>query len=490
MKHNMAWMTNRHWALLLAAVVAVALLVLFSVTALLPPATSTPVSQSSATASALPQPSNLLQNGSFEGGSLRPWYLRVRPGAAATVTLDTSTATDGAASVRADVTQSSTDWHAQLIQDVALMSGQTYNLSFWPKAMYNLSFWAKASTARTMMYALQSGVAPDYPVYYQNTVALTTNWQYFTVRFTYSASSDPNAFLGFHLAQATGSIWIDDVSLSTHFGTQPPGSALPSDSDCAARVPRSSWEPRPDNATANQTLPTTAQQAQIQAASWTGAGMEGATSDAYLHRVTGTFTGTSDEILRWVACKWGIDEDIVRAQAYQESDWYQSQRGDYASRSDNCPPGTFDGTGCYHSYGLLQIKYDHTPFTWPMSAQSTPFNVDYAYAWWRNCYEGHAAYLSQQTSTYHEGDLWGCIGFWYSGGWYDAGANNYISQVQQWYATKPWLQLGFQANTRRWRVGLRVVLHSLSDLTVAGGDRPVSSARGTSPRCSRGEHAC
>jgi hypothetical protein len=435
MKHSMAWMLKRHRALLVAAVVAVAQLVLFSFTALPPPATSTPVSQSSATATALPQPSNRLQNGSFEGGSLTPWYLRVRPGAAATVTLDTSTATQGAASARADVTQSSTDWYAQLIQDVALTSGQTYNLSFW----------AKASTARTMTYALQSGVAPDYPVYYQNTVALTTNWQYFTVTYTDSASSDPNAFLSFHLAQATGSIWIDDVSLtpSTHFGTLPPGSALPSDSDCAARVRQSSWEPRPENSTANQTRPTTAQQAQIQAASWANAGMDGATSDAYLHRVTGNFTGTTDELLQWVACKWGIDEDIVRAQVDYESDWYQSQRGDYASGSAKCPPGTFDGTGCYHSYGLLQVKYDWAPYTWPMSVQSTPFNVDYAYAWWRNCYEGHAAYLYQQTSTYHAGDLWGCIGFWYTGRWYDPAATDYISQVRNLYATKPWLQPGF-----------------------------------------------
>jgi hypothetical protein len=51
--------------------------------------------------------------------------------------------------------------------------------------------------------------------------------------------------------------------------------------------------------------------------------------------------------------------------------------------------------------------------------------------------------LYHQTFTYHAGDLWGCIGFWYSGGWYDAGAKNYINQVQNRYATKPWLEPGF-----------------------------------------------
>lgn len=296
-----------------------------------------------------------------------------------------------------------------------------------------------------MTYALQSGVAPDYPVYYQNTVALTTNWQYFTVTYTDRASSDPNAFLGFNLAQATGSIWIDDMSLtpSTHFGTLPPGSALPSDSDCAARVRQSSWEPRPDNATANQTLPTAAQQAQIQAASWTSAGMDGATSDAYLHRVTGNFTGTTDEILQWVACKWGIDEDIARAQAAKESSWHQDYRGDYRQDSSLCPPGTWDGSGCYQSYGLLQIKYHWVPFTWPMSRNDTAFNADYAYAWWRNCYEGHVRFLHDLGGGYGPGDLWGCVGFWYSGRWYDSGAQTYIGLVQNNYNTKPWLQSGF-----------------------------------------------
>ena len=34
------------------------------------------------------------------------------------------------------------------------------------------------------------------------------------------------------------------------------------------------------------------------------------------------------EIIQWAACKWGIDEDIVRAQVIKESYWYQSTNGD------------------------------------------------------------------------------------------------------------------------------------------------------------------
>ena len=32
-----------------------------------------------------------------------------------------------------------------------------------------------------------------------------------------------------------------------------------------------------------------------------------------LRGVTGIFTGTTDDIIQWASCKWGIDEDIIRA---------------------------------------------------------------------------------------------------------------------------------------------------------------------------------
>jgi soluble lytic murein transglycosylase-like protein len=33
-----------------------------------------------------------------------------------------------------------------------------------------------------------------------------------------------------------------------------------------------------------------------------------------------SFRGTTDEIIRWAAWKWGIDEDLLRAVAARESD--------------------------------------------------------------------------------------------------------------------------------------------------------------------------
>src|SRR5579859_5355066 len=55
-------------------------------------------------------------------------------------------------------------------------------------------------------------------------------------------------------------------SIAGGFTTLPPGAALPTEKVCADRVHRSSWEPRPDNTTANQRVPRTEQIAQLE--SW------------------------------------------------------------------------------------------------------------------------------------------------------------------------------------------------------------------------------
>ncbi|HTD50055.1 MAG TPA: hypothetical protein VK771_05615, partial [Acidimicrobiia bacterium] len=39
-----------------------------------------------------------------------------------------------------------------------------------------------------------------------------------------------------------------------YFVTLPPGALLPTDAECAARIHRTSWEPRPQNNTANHTI--------------------------------------------------------------------------------------------------------------------------------------------------------------------------------------------------------------------------------------------
>ncbi len=232
----------------------------------------------------------------------------------------------------------------------------------------------------------------------------------------------------------------------TNGATLPPGSALPGDSTCASQITRSAFEPRPDNNTANHQVPTAAQIANLHP--WNPLiGMD-TNSDTLRRHITGNFTGTTDEILQWAACKWGIDTNIIRAEAVTESQWHQSQLGDYTTNKSLCPPGMWNGSSCYQSYGILQIKYTYFQSEWPMSRNDTAFNADFVYGWLRNCYEGWADYLYQATPVsgyprYHAGDIWGCLGFWFSGTWYDQGAINYINVTKGYYAQKPWLKAGF-----------------------------------------------
>ncbi len=230
------------------------------------------------------------------------------------------------------------------------------------------------------------------------------------------------------------------------FTTLPPGSPLPSESECAARVRYSSFEPRPQNYTANHRVPTAQQIANL--ALWNVSIGLNSRADSLRRQITGSFTGTTDEILQWVACKWGIDEDIVRAEAHAESTWYQSTTGDFSTRRKLCPPGTWNGSGCYQSYGILQIKYIYNKSAWPMSRDDTAFSAEYMYGILRTCYEGWTSYLGQRRSlpgypNYQAGDIWGCVGRWFSGNWYDQEAIDYIAKVKTDYANKDWLKPGF-----------------------------------------------
>jgi len=212
----------------------------------------------------------------------------------------------------------------------------------------------------------------------------------------------------------------------TNFSTLPPGSALPDDAYCAAQVIRNSWEPRPDNTTANH---TTFPNYHIQPD-------PRSPDEVYVNRVTGNFTGTTDEIFQWASCKWGIDINMIRAQAVVESSWHQSTLGD-------CSGSPIPETHGCQSFGILQIKGASNPpvfpGTWPYGYKSTAFNVDYAMAIRRACFDGKLTYLG---NSYHEGDLWGCMGEWYSGHWYDAGALDYISKVKRAYDNKTWNTYG------------------------------------------------
>jgi hypothetical protein len=229
---------------------------------------------------------------------------------------------------------------------------------------------------------------------------------------------------------------------SPRFVTLPPGSALPDGAQCAARVRRSPWEARPENTAANHRIPQPAQLRKLYETPRHG----GAPAQS-LVRVDGNFTGTTDEIIQWGACKWGFDEDVVRAIAMDESHWLQSDVGDWTTDLSLCPPASVNGGGCYQSYGLLQIKYRSYPGTWPMSREDTAFNVDYKLGYQRACFEGKIKWLREDVPqpgypTYPNGSedqmLWGCVGDWYSGDWYDPGAITYIQRVRDELAKRGW----------------------------------------------------
>ena len=211
--------------------------------------------------------------------------------------------------------------------------------------------------------------------------------------------------------------------------TLPPGAALPSDLECAGRVVPAA-EVRPGNTNFNQTR-----------------GRQKNIAEKWLDRVTGDFSGTTDEILQWAACKWGIDVDIVRAQAAKESYWKMTTLGDFGPNQADCPPGHVLGADgqrgkCPESVGILQVRYQYSgppagrP-TWPEAETSTAYNVDFAYAYWRSCYEGDLTWLNtvERGQDYAAGDAWGCVGAWFSGRWYTQPAKDYIAAVKA-YATK------------------------------------------------------
>ena len=83
-----------------------------------------------------------------------------------------------------------------------------------------------------------------------------------------------------------------------------------------------------------------------------------------------------------------------------------------------------------------------------MSRDDTAFSADYVYGQIRACYEGWVNYLygikpSPGYPPYHAGDIWGCIGRWFSGSWYDQGAINYINLIKGHLAKKEWMSSNF-----------------------------------------------
>ncbi|MEV4411376.1 hypothetical protein [Catellatospora sp. NPDC049609] len=226
----------------------------------------------------------------------------------------------------------------------------------------------------------------------------------------------------------------------SRFTTLKPGSKLPSGSQCAAWVrARPKKESKGVNRTANRTTGHRVDPAAFG---------DGA---ALARRIDGQFTGTTEEILRWAACKWGVDEDIVKAQAAIESWWRQPTLGDFDTDAAACPPGHglgVDGQAgkCPQSHGILQNRYPYMKSAFPGAMRSTAMSADLAYAVWRSCFEGRETWLNtvERGRQYAAGDAWGCVGRWFSGRWHTAPGEQYVGRVRDYLTKRIWETRDFQ----------------------------------------------
>src|SRR5262245_26073407 len=124
----------------------------------------------------------------------------------------------------------------------------------------------------------------------------------------------------------------------------PVGARLPDEQVCAARIEDSRWEPRPENRRQNTRS--------IDARLPVYGDYDPRWQRDYRPRISGDFRGTTDEIIQWAACKWGLEPDLLRAQAYAESSWRMDSEGDFEpASSGRCVRG--DGRDpCPTSFGI------------------------------------------------------------------------------------------------------------------------------------------
>jgi hypothetical protein len=234
------------------------------------------------------------------------------------------------------------------------------------------------------------------------------------------------------------------VTKAVYFRTLPPNAKLPSGTTCARLV---NAAPRAEDKAANK--PYNKRRGRHVTAKFLA--YDGPKAQKLASRINGDFTGTTIDILRWAACKWGIDQDIVFAQAAVESWWQQNTLGGWGTDPSKCMPGHKLGQDgkpgeCPQSYGILQDSYPYEPGGWPAIARSTAMNADAAYAIWRSCYDGYETWLNTMPrgSQYHKGNAWGCVGRWFAGQWLNPAARGYIAQVKKYLREKIWLTPDFQ----------------------------------------------
>ena len=205
--------------------------------------------------------------------------------------------------------------------------------------------------------------------------------------------------------------------------TRPHAKKPLSDKRAAKLVKRSRFEPRPANREALGRVPTAAQLRAFRAQS----------EMPYARYVTGRFTGSTDEVIQWAARKWGFKPDLLRAVATVESWWRMSTVGDNGD-----------------SFGLFQVR---RPFhcTEPVCEQfrgDAALNADYYGGILRSYYDGKQRWLNtvagENGRRYRRGDLWGSVGAWFSGRWWNEPARGYIREVKRRLRARTWRTRDFR----------------------------------------------
>ncbi len=301
------------------------------------------------------------------------------------------------------------------------------------------------------------------------------------------------------IAAPAVTVIVDNVAGVPSPTVTPTTTATPKASVSSTPMPTGSPTPgsdplRPSNNIPNNRAPTAAELAAFH----TGIGACGGLDDcSYMGSVDGRFSGTTEQIIEQVADKWCPDctivnpldgltysfRDLLKAVAVNETGWHQwravslsspdaitgtktltPSHGDIQHVTSNEPNGG--------SWGLFQIAEgvgQGWPASFPLSAQSTAFNADFKTAEQMGVERGELSYLGDpersviainngfapyvdyidahgvlhRASTDVNQRRWGAVGNWYSGGWYDAGALQYINQVQQILHDQPWTRTGF-----------------------------------------------
>ena len=235
-----------------------------------------------------------------------------------------------------------------------------------------------------------------------------------------------------HRNSSAETFTVQAASTSDRFTLRPAGSSLPSDGWCADHV-RPAREVRAGNRAFNATR-----------------GSNPTLGGPVFGRVTGNFVGTTDEIIQWAACKWGFDEDAVRAEAAIESWWRATELNDWTTDASRCAPNHCPGADgrpgeCPKSYNLYGTAYFFFKDAFPSTARSTAYALDYALAVHRNCFEGNETWLNtvERGKTYAKGDYWGCVGRWNAGRWWNSTAVNYVNRVKGYLSQRIWTTQSF-----------------------------------------------